>query len=175
MDPTLLAALIGGVFAIVASLIPIYLNRRRKKYEYFDLPEFEHFEGLSVAVGVVQKEKDILMVRRKKRYGRLSWQFPAGIVKPGQDPIDRAVEEVRKETGVTCKVLKSLGQRVHSDSKVLCLYMHCMYLDGDARNLDTDENEEVRWVQVTKVPSYVTSSLYSGVGQLFEKIKRGEA
>jgi ADP-ribose pyrophosphatase YjhB (NUDIX family) len=172
MDSTIIAALIGGGFAILAAFLTVYFSRVRKDTSV--LPKFEPTEGLSVVIGIVQRDKEILMVRRRTREGNLSWQFPAGIVKPSIDIRDRAESEVKKETGVTCKFEKFIGSRVHCDTNILCQYVHCTYISGEATNLDLHENEEVRWVLAKEVKSYVTSHLYAEVARLLQRIESGE-
>lgn len=172
MDVTIAAAIIGGVCAIIAGIIPIYLRSNREK---MDLPRYDPGEGLSVAVGVVQKGKDFLMVKRKTREGNLSWQFPAGIVKPNTNPMDRVEEEVKEETGITCQADDLIGSRVHSETKILCQYIHCTYLDGEAQNLDTEENDDVKWVKANEVKSYATSNLFGGIKKLLAEAESGQS
>ncbi|HWQ89041.1 MAG TPA: NUDIX hydrolase [Desulfitobacteriaceae bacterium] len=135
--------------------------------------------GLSAVVGIVQKDDNVLMVQRRNRYRTLSWQFPAGVLKPEEDMRDKVESEVANETGVHCKVKRYLGARVHDDTKVLCHYYFCIYLAGDAINLDEKENSQVTWVKAKDVTKYVTSSLYhevevllGDVSQKMQKIKR---
>jgi 8-oxo-dGTP pyrophosphatase MutT (NUDIX family) len=171
MDVEIVAAIIGGAFAIFAAMIPIYI---RSKRERMDLPEYDPGEGLSVAVGVVQKDKDFLMVKRKTREGNLRWQFPAGIVKPNTYPEDKVEREVKEETGITCRADKLIGSRVHSETKILCQYLHCTYLDGEAQNLDPEENDDVKWVRANEVESYATSSIFRGVKKLLAQAESGQ-
>ncbi len=178
MDPNIIAAIISGIFALIAAGVPVFLSKRKraqqqKEEETMDLNRFGPVKGLSVVIGIVQKEDDILMVRRRMRIGNLSWQFPAGVVKPGEDIRDAIEKEVRRETGVICKANKYLGARVHSETEVLCQYMHCVYLDGEAENLDPDENDEVRWVRAREVGRYCTSDIFIEVKRLLQSVDEG--
>lgn len=164
----LIAAIIGGVLTIIAALIPLVFRKKNGKVIRQPIPE-----GLAAVIGVVQKEGYVLMVQRRRRYRNLSWQFPAGVVKPGEDMQDQVEMEVFNETGVHCKVKRYLGARVHEETKVLCHYFHCMYLDGEACNKDERENAQVMWVKASDVRKYVTSSLYHEVEVLLDEI--GEA
>jgi 8-oxo-dGTP pyrophosphatase MutT (NUDIX family) len=101
---------------------------------------------LRVAIAVVVKESETLVVcRRGEGDGEISWQFPAGIVKPGASPENVAVCETFEETGIYCRVVRRLGSRVHPVTNVVCDYMLCEYLTGDARNVDVVENVGVAW------------------------------
>ncbi|MFD3333544.1 NUDIX domain-containing protein [Streptomyces sp. NPDC058700] len=102
-------------------------------------------QAFRVAVAVVTRDSDVLLVCRRGD-DSLSWQFPAGTVKPGRTGSVVAVEETRAETGVRCAVRQRLGERVHPKTGVLIEYHLADYLMGDAENLDVEENIEVAWI-----------------------------
>jgi 8-oxo-dGTP diphosphatase len=83
--------------------------------------------------------------RRGEEARSITWQFPAGVVKPGVRPEVVAVRETLAETGVRCRVERGLGSRVHPLTGVLCDYLLCDYLAGDATNADVVENADVIW------------------------------
>ncbi|HEV7647415.1 MAG TPA: NUDIX hydrolase [Actinophytocola sp.] len=102
---------------------------------------------LTVAVAIVAKGSEVLVVcRRAAHENDIMWQFPAGVVKPGIPPKLVAVSETFRETGVHCSVSRNLGQRVHPVTSVVCDYMLCEYISGDATNSDIEENLSVTWV-----------------------------
>jgi 8-oxo-dGTP diphosphatase len=102
-------------------------------------------QAFRVAVAVVMRDKDVLLVCRRGD-DALSWQFPAGTVKPGRAGAVVAVEETRAETGVRCAIRQRLGERVHPKTGVLIEYHLAEYLMGEAENRDPDENSDVAWV-----------------------------
>ncbi|XVV05237.1 NUDIX hydrolase [Actinosynnema sp. CA-248983] len=103
--------------------------------------------ALRVAIAVVVKGHEVLLVRRRGEDATDStWQFPAGMVKPGATPAAVAVRETLGETDVHCVVRHPLGSRVHPSTNVLCDYVLCDYVAGDARNMDVFENVGVTWV-----------------------------
>ena len=108
-------------------------------------PDAAQAQAFRVAVAVVTKEDYVLLVCRRGD-DALSWQFPAGTVKPGRTGAVVAVEETRAETGVRCAVRQRLGERVHPKTGVLVEYFAADYLMGDAENLDVEENIEVAWI-----------------------------
>jgi 8-oxo-dGTP pyrophosphatase MutT (NUDIX family) len=96
---------------------------------------------LAVAIAIVVAEDDVLIVcRRDEDPSGISWQFPAGVVKPGANAATIAVRETLAETGVHCAVRRTLGSRVHPLSKVYCQYFLCEYLAGTVENRDSSEN-----------------------------------
>jgi 8-oxo-dGTP diphosphatase len=112
--------------------------------------------ALRVAIAVVVKDSEVLVVcRRGDEGGGISWQFPAGMVKPGVSPEIVAVRETLSETGVHCSVVRQLGSRIHPITNVLCHYLLCEYLAGDAQNLDIIENVSVVWVDRKILPRFI--------------------
>jgi 8-oxo-dGTP pyrophosphatase MutT (NUDIX family) len=103
---------------------------------------------LQVAIAIVRRHDEVLLVSpRLEGAIRTAWQFPAGIVKPGVAPEAVAVRETLAETGVRCAVECGLGSRIHPETNVLCTYLLCAHVSGEASNLDLDENADVTWVR----------------------------
>lgn len=155
-----------GKTHLALSSDPIYVELSR---ELAPIPA-----RLRIALGLVHQGKNILMVRRRHKEGKLSWQFPTGIVKPIQEPDQRIVEEVLKETGVSTKIVSKFGERISPDTKAHIIYFECEYLVGELRNGEPDENAEVAWVPADKVETYVTSNLWDGVLDKLNGIKHAD-
>ncbi|MFJ6348636.1 NUDIX domain-containing protein [Streptomyces sp. NPDC092046] len=111
-------------------------------------------QAFRVAVAVVVKGEDVLLVCRRGD-DALSWQFPAGTVKPGRAGATVAVDETRAETGVRCAIRQHLGERVHPKTGVLLEYYVAEYLLGEAENRDPDENSDVAWVPRTQLTRFI--------------------
>ena len=62
-------------------------------------------ERPAIAAAVIVKDGQVLLVRRRVKEGSLSWQFPAGMVKPGVPAEQVAVRETLAETGVHVVVM----------------------------------------------------------------------
>lgn len=85
----------------------------------------------------------------------ISWQFPAGVIKPGVRAETATIRETLDETGVHCAVRKSLGERLHPATGVHCVYFLCEYLAGEAMNSDAVENVDVTWVAKRAVTRFI--------------------
>jgi 8-oxo-dGTP pyrophosphatase MutT (NUDIX family) len=125
---------------------------------------------LRVAIAVVVRGPDVLVVRRRGDVADgNSWQFPAGMVKPGMTSEIVAVRETLGETDVHCVVRDSLGSRLHPVTNVLCEYLLCDYVAGEARNADVFENVDVAWIDKTKLAGLIPSGqIYRPVLQALE-------
>ena len=118
--------------------------------------------ALTVAIAVVVRDSAVLVVQRRAEDGAAhSWQFPAGMVKPGTEADTTAVRETYAETGVHCRVARNLGSRLHPITKVMCEYLLCDYLTGEAENRDAAENVSVAWAPADRLTRFIpTDRIY---------------
>lgn len=113
---------------------------------------------LTVAIAVVTTERNVLLVcRRDAEPSGITWQFPAGIVKPGASGAMIAVRETLAETNIHCSVRQGLGRRVHPMSGVTCEYFLCDYLIGEIENRDPSENASATWVPRADVTRFISA------------------
>lgn len=124
---------------------------------------------LRVAIAIVLNGPEVLLVRRLRAERDLKWQFPAGMVKPSEDPEDVAARETLAETGVHCLPQEHVGARLHPVTGVTCDYYLCEYLGGTAGNLDPAENSDVAWALRSDVTRYVPrETIYPPVLRILE-------
>jgi 8-oxo-dGTP diphosphatase len=113
-------------------------------------------EVLTVAVAIVVRGSDVLLVQRRAEDGAAhSWQFPAGMVKPSMAADTTAIRETYAETGVHCTVVRRLGSRLHPITHVMCEYLLCDYLAGEAENRDVAENISVTWAPTDQFTRFI--------------------
>lgn len=111
---------------------------------------------LTVAIAVVTNASNVLVVQRRgDDRADITWQFPAGVVKPGVAPELVAVRETFSETGVHCRVVRSLGSRLHPITNVYCDYLLCDYLAGEPQNMDPAENVSVTWAPASVLTRFI--------------------
>lgn len=117
-------------------------------------------QALRVAIAVVVRGAEVLLVCRQDG-DDISWQFPAGIVKPGGSAAKVAVRETLDETGVHCLVREHLGDRVHPRTRAVCDYFICDYVHGEAINGDASENVAVAWAPIRDLARFIpTDRIY---------------
>ena len=112
-------------------------------------------QALRVAIAIVTRNATVLLVRRREDPAGLTWQFPAGVIKPCCDALQVAVAETLGETGVHTAPVRRLGSRVHPRTGVQCDYVLCEYLTGDAANRDIVENMDVTWTPIADLPRFI--------------------
>ena len=111
-------------------------------------------QALRVAIAVIVRAGEVLLVCRRGD-DEITWQFPAGVVKPGRSADAVAVAETLGETGVRVAVRRRLGSRLHPVTGVLADYLLCDYLAGDAVNADPIENLDVTWVPLSDLGRFI--------------------
>ncbi|MFG2533147.1 NUDIX hydrolase [Streptomyces sp. NPDC048516] len=120
-------------------------------------------ERPGIAAAIIVHEGRVLMVRRRISEGKLSWQFPAGEVEPGETREDAAVRETKEETGLNVSAVELLGERVHPATGRLMSYTACEVRSGTAHVADTEELAELAWVAHGQIPDYVPYGLFGPV------------
>ena len=123
--------------------------------------------ALTIAIAVVINNTDVLLVcRRDADPSGITWQFPAGIVKPGATPATVAIRETLAETGVHCSIRDELGSRIHPLSGVSASYFLCDYLAGEVENRDEIENTSALWAPAEDVTRFIPKQ------RIFEPVLR---
>ncbi|MEU5213243.1 NUDIX hydrolase [Streptomyces sp. NPDC020742] len=125
-------------------------------------------ERPGIAAAIIVHEGRVLMVRRRVSEGKLSWQFPAGEVEPGETREDAAVRETKEETGLNVSAVKLLGERVHPATGRLMSYTACEVVSGTAHVADTEELAELAWVTHGQIPEYVPYGLFGPVQEYLD-------
>jgi 8-oxo-dGTP diphosphatase len=119
-----------------------------------------------VAAAVVIDDGRVLLVRRRVEEGRLSWQFPAGKVEPGESAGNAAVRETLEEAGLAVRAVGNLGERVHPDTGRTMLYITCEIVDGTVHVASEGEVAEVAWCD--RLSTYVPYPLYGPVQEYLD-------
>ncbi|MER5868303.1 NUDIX domain-containing protein [Streptomyces sp. NPDC002044] len=112
-------------------------------------------QTLHFAIAAVIRDHQVLLVcRRDDGASGITWQFPAGVIKPEGKAETTTVRETLDETGVHCAVRQNLGSRLHPVTG-LCDYFLCEYLAGEAANTDAVENVDDMWVPKNSLTRFI--------------------
>ena len=84
------------------SRAPYYVASRRKNVESIKAVTHDNHADGVILYGVYGEEKDKVVLIRQFRYpiNGYVYEFPAGLVEPGEDMLDAGVREMQEETGL---------------------------------------------------------------------------
>jgi ADP-ribose pyrophosphatase YjhB (NUDIX family) len=98
------------------------------------------FRDLKVAAGViVEREGNVLLVRRRMRPHQGRWTFPGGFVEFDEDPADTAARECYEETGLEVEIIDLfdvIAGREHEYGADIIIVYRARLLGGEARAAD---------------------------------------
>ncbi|MEH0442477.1 NUDIX hydrolase [Streptomyces sp. B21-102] len=127
-------------------------------------------EQPGISAAIITSGDRVLMVRRRVKEGKLSWQFPAGGIEIGETPEEAAVRETLEETGLKVEAGRLIGQRIHPQTGREMSYTACTVIDGEAHVADADELDAVAWVTLDEIPEYVPYPLYDKVQEYLDGV-----
>lgn len=142
----------GNSYLVSKENLEIYLNNNSTSVR-----------KLTVAVAIVERGNEVLVVKKNHPENTLIWQFPAGTQKTYEQLTDSVSRECFEETNINCKPYKLIGSRVGPETKVLLYYFACEYIDGEIENKDIKENADVMWISKYKIKDLFTSSISTEV------------
>ena len=153
-----------------AEPVKLRFARQLKADDDADVAEAGSAIALTVAIAIVVKDDDVLLVCRREPEPGLEWQFPSGIVKPGVTPAIVATRETLAETGIHCTVRIELGSRIHPTTGVSAHYFLCDYLAGGVENRDVIENASALWAPKREVTRFIPRQrIYPSVLRVLEE------
>jgi 8-oxo-dGTP diphosphatase len=89
-----------------------------------------------IVVAVITRDDMVLLVRRRRPEGDLSWVFPGGAVEPGETEIQAVEREVREEAGLEVRARSSLAS-VSTPTPTGCLPIGSASLHLESAVCDT--------------------------------------
>lgn len=105
-----------------------------------------------VAAGglIINDKSEILLVKNPRK----GWEYPGGIIEPGETLPQGLIREIKEETGVDVEIINIVG--VYSNTKkkkgyngfeeiptIVTIDFICKYISGDLTT--SDESIEVKW------------------------------
>jgi 8-oxo-dGTP diphosphatase len=113
--------------------------------------EYTHF--VSVA-GLVYNDNDEILLINSPRRG---WEYPGGMVEPGEALQDALIREIKEETGVDAIITGFVGICKNIQKDIVNIDFTCKYLGGDLTT--SDESLNVKWVNKEDALDLVTFPL----------------
>ena len=127
---------------------------------------------MKIIVSILEKNRKVLVIRRKEKEGALHWQFPAGSTKEGEIEQETAERETFEETGIVCKAIKKIGERTHPNTGKEIAYWFCEYISGQAFVKDKDELDVAEWLSPDETLKVITTDIYDPVKKFILSLKK---
>ena len=113
--------------------------------------QYTHF--VSVAALVTNETGDVLLIKSPNR----GWEYPGGMVEPGESLETALRREIKEETGVDVAVKSFAGICKNIQRDVVNIDFICEYTGGAIRT--SEESLEVKWVSREDAKNMVTFPL----------------
>jgi len=108
---------------------------------------------VSCAGLVTNEEGKILLVKSPLR----GWEYPGGLIEPGETFQQALKREIREESGVEVEVTGFVGICKNIVRDIVNIDFACRYVSGDLTT--SDESTEVKWVTAEEAFQLVTFPL----------------
>ena len=112
---------------------------------------YTHF--VSVAGLVCNNNGEILLINSPRR----GWEYPGGMVEPGETFQEALLREVREEAGVDVEIVGFIGLCKNIEKDVVNIDFSCRYIKGELAT--SNESSEVKWVEREKALDMITFPL----------------
>jgi 8-oxo-dGTP diphosphatase len=108
---------------------------------------------VSVAGLVTNDEGKILLVNSPWR----GWEYPGGLIEPGETFHDALRREIREEAGVEVEVLSFVGICKNVEKNIVNIDFTCRYVSGELT--PSEESTEVIWATPEEAMEMITFPL----------------
>lgn len=102
---------------------------------------------------IVENGKVLLQKREDFRI----WEFPGGMVDPGETYAEAAIREAKEETGLTVKIVRHIADISQIQRDTMLHIYACKVVGGEIIK-QGDETVDVGWFSVQSLPKRRTSS-----------------
>ena len=112
---------------------------------------YTHF--VSVAGLVTNDNGEILLINSPRR----GWEYPGGMVEPGETFEEALIREIREESGVEVEITGFIGLCKNVEKDVVNIDFTCRYIKGELTT--SSESSDVKWVKREEALDMVTFPL----------------
>ena len=100
---------------------------------------YTHF--VSVAGLVTNDNGEVLLIKSPRR----GWEYPGGMVEPGETFEDALLREVKEESGIDVEIMGFIGLCKNIEIDVVNIDFVCKAIGGQLTT--SDESSEVMWAK----------------------------
>lgn len=131
------------------SRAPYYVASRRKSADLIKAASHDNYPDGVILCGVYGEEKDRLVLIRQYRYpiDGYVYEFPAGLVEPGEDMVQAGIREMLEETGLSFSPVHSTQPFFMTvgmtDESCGFVFGYC---DGQPTNAHQEGSEDIQVV-----------------------------
>ena len=107
-------------------------------------------DGNKVLIGKLRAEKLVV-------FGGVPYIFPGGKQEDNENLEQATIREVKEETGLTARIVRQIGTRIHPKSGKEIVYFHCEKISGDLSTDDAKNNDidVLLWVDRGQLSEYM--------------------
>jgi 8-oxo-dGTP diphosphatase len=124
-----------------------------------------------VAVALVVRGFNVLVIHRREGRGGLSWALPAGTIEPDETGSEAAVRETAEETGVIAHAERFLGRRVHPDTGRMVEYWLCSWISGEP-HVRESSLDRAEWVPAWRVTTLTETDVAEPIMDELRRLER---
>lgn len=112
-----------------------------------------HNHLVSVAALVTNDDGKILLVKSPRR----GWEYPGGLIEPGETFQQALHREIREESGVEVEIMGFVGICKNIEKDIVNIDFLCRYVSGELTT--SEESTEVMWAAPEEALSLITFPL----------------
>ena len=113
--------------------------------------DYTHF--VSVAALVTNDNGEILLIKSPRR----GWEYPGGMVEPGESFQEALIREIKEETGIEAAITGLIGLCKNVEKDIVNIDFSCKCIGGVLTT--STESIEVRWVKKEQALDLITFPL----------------
>jgi 8-oxo-dGTP pyrophosphatase MutT (NUDIX family) len=160
----------------VTELSPyVEIIERKVEFAAGSTVETYHAVGQADYIAIVARTPsgEIPLVRQfRPAIERFTWELPAGLVDPGEEPAETAQRELLEETGYPTRKLHPLGTTAPCTSR-FSNWMHSFFVETGERNADfqPEPGMEIRLVDPQELRGLISAGEFISqhhIGALFQ-------